>query len=227
MAVPMSGSKEPTIFVQGGEGYWLADVPILPGAVASGTTREQAIANARRAFRAYRDLLDTRGVSIDHWKALDPDTFAVADYPAAGLPEDERALEEHEVRDFLHQYEASRAALIGLVQGLSPEQLERRPTETTWSVRQALEHIMTTDVALLSRTERWPDDPFNTLQAVHRLVFQRLAVMDPAEQGRQRIVNGRTWTVRTVMRRLLEHESEHYGQIKEIMAGLGGDRPPE
>lgn len=218
---------EPKIFVQGRETSWLADVPILPGAVASGTSREQAVANARRAFRAYRELLDARGVSIEHWKDLDPDTFAVADYPAAGLAEDERALDEHEVRDFLHHYEASRAALIGLVGGLSPDQLDQRPTETAWSVRQALEHIMTGDVSILSRIERWPDDPFNTLQAVHRLVFQRLSVMDPADLGKQRVVNGRTWTVRTVMRRLLEHEYEHYEQIKGIMAGLGGDRPPE
>jgi len=223
----MSERSEATILVQGKDGYWLADVPILPGCIASGTSREQAIANARRAFRAYRELLDTRGVSVDHWKDLDPDTFAVADYPAAGLAEDARVLEEHETRDFLHQYEASRAALIGLVNGLSPEQLDQQPTATIWSVRQALEHIMTSDVLLLSRIERWPDDPFNTLQAVHRLVFQRLSVMDPAELRRQRVVNGRTWTVRTVMRRLLEHEYEHYGQIKEIMAGLGGDRPPE
>lgn len=223
----MSERTEATILVQGKDSYWLADVPILPGCIASGTSRDEAIANARRAFRAYRELLDTRGVSVDHWKDLDPDTFAVADYPAGGLVEDQRPLEEHEIRDFLHQYEASRAALIGLVNGLSPEELDRRPTEATWSVRQALEHIMTTDVLLLSRTERWPEDPFNTLQAVHRLVFQRLSVMDPAELRRQRIVNGRTWTARTVMRRLLEHEYEHYGHIKEIMAGLGGDRPPE
>jgi len=219
--------SEPTIFVQGGESYWVAHIPVLPGCVASGRTRDEAIASARRAFPAYRELLGSRGVSIDHWKELDPDTFAVADYPAGGLTDDLRELEEHEVRDFLHQYEASRAALIGLVKGLSPEQLDQRPTETTWSVRQALEHIMTSDVLLLSRTERWPEDPFNTLQAVHRLVFQRLSVMDPAEQRKQRVVNGRTWTTRTVMRRLLEHEYEHYGHIKEIMAGLGGDRPPE
>jgi len=219
--------SEPTIFVQGGESYWVAHIPVLPGCVASGRSRDEAIANARRAFPAYRELLGTRGVSIDHWKDLDPETFAVADYPVGGLEEDQRELEEHEVRDFLHQYEASRAALIGLVKGLSPDQLDQRPTETTWSVRQALEHIMTSDVLLLSRTERWPEDPFNTLQAVHRLVFQRLSVMDPAEQRKQRVVNGRTWTTRTVMRRLLEHEYEHYGQIREIMAGLGGDRPPE
>ncbi|HUQ16289.1 MAG TPA: type II toxin-antitoxin system HicB family antitoxin [Candidatus Saccharimonadales bacterium] len=218
---------EPTIFVQGGERYWVAHVPVLPGCVASGPSRDEAIANARRAFPAYLELLGARGVSIDHWKDLDPDAFGVADYPAAGLAEDLRDLEEHQVRDFLHQYEASHAALIGLVQGLSPDQLDQRPTETSWSVRQTLEHIMTSDVLLLSRTERWPEDPFNTLQAVHRLVFQRLAVMDPAEQRRTRVVNGRTWTTRTVMRRLLEHEYEHYGQIKEIMAGLGGDRPPE
>jgi hypothetical protein len=29
------------------------------------------------------------------------------------------------------------------------------------------------------------------------------------------------------MRRMLEHEFEHYAHIKEIMAALGSDRPPE
>jgi hypothetical protein len=38
---------------------------------------------------------------------------------------------------------------------------------------------------------------------------------------------GRRWTTRRVMRRMLEHEFEHYQHIKEIMVALGADRPPE
>jgi hypothetical protein len=34
-------------------------------------------------------------------------------------------------------------------------------------------------------------------------------------------VRGRPWTVRRVMRRLLEHEWEHYGHVKEIIDALG------
>ena len=201
-------SARPAIYlVQGEESYWLAHVPVLRGCIASGTSRDQAIANARRAFRAYLELLDhrneaahthglldARGVSIEHWKDLDPDTFEVRDMPADRIvPEDVGPLEEHELRDFLHQFEASRAALLALLRELSPEELERKPTETMWSVREALEHVMTTEVDLLSRLEKWPADPFNTLQAVHRMAFQRFTVMEPADTAAnpRRISGGR------------------------------------
>jgi predicted RNase H-like HicB family nuclease/uncharacterized damage-inducible protein DinB len=207
--------------------YFVASVAAMPGCVGTGRTREAAVANARKAFRAYRELLEARGVSIEHWKDIDPDALAVEDSPPSGLhPGEDVPLEEHEVRDFLHQFEASRAALISLVKGLSPDQLEKQPTAGTWSVREALEHVMETDVALLSKLEKWPDDPFNTLQATHRMAFQRFSVMEASDWVDHDVL-GRRWTTKRVMRRLLEHEFEHYQHIKEIMAALGGDRPPE
>ena len=222
-------SERPAIYVlKGEESYWLAHVPVLRGCIASGTTRDEAVANARRAFRAYLELLDARGVSIEHWKDLDPNMFDVRDMPADRIvPEDVGPLEEHELRDFLHQFEASRSALLALLREFSPDELERKPTETMWSIREALEHVMTTEVDLLSRLEKWPDDPFNTLQAVHRMAFQRFIVMEPADTALDHTVMGRRWTTRKVMRRILEHEFEHLGHIKEIIAALGADRPPE
>src|SRR5207244_2485251 len=99
----------PAIYVGGDGSYWLARVPVLRGCIASGTTRDEAIANARRAFRAYLTLLDARGVSIEHWKDLDADTFEVRDMPTDYIvPEDVGPMEEHELRDFLHQFEADR-----------------------------------------------------------------------------------------------------------------------
>jgi predicted RNase H-like HicB family nuclease len=213
--------------IQGADAYFLARVPVLPGANASGKTRDEAIANARKAFRAYRDLLEARGVSIEHWKDIDPDKIPAEDAPATGLFEGEdQPLQEHEIRDFLHQFEASRAALISLVKGLSAPQLEKKPTETMWSVREALEHIMSADIEFLAKLEKWPDDPFGALQATHRIAFQRFSVMEPGDWV-DHTVMGRRWTTRRVMRRMLEHEYEHYEHIKEIMAALGGDRPPE
>ena len=218
--------ETPAIYVQGDGSYWLAHVPVLRGCIASGTTRDEAIANARRAFRAYLELLDTRGVSIEHWKDLDPATFEVRDLPTDRVvPEDIGPLEEHELRDFLHQFEASRAALISLVRDISAEEIERKPSESMWSVREALEHVMLTEADFLSRLEKWPADPYNTLQAVHRLVFQRFTVMEPADTALDHVVMGRRWTTRKVMRRMLEHEFEHLGHIKEILAALGA-KPP-
>ena len=220
--------EKPAIYVQGDGSSWLAHVPVLRGCIASGTTRDEAIANARRAFRAYLELLDARGVSIEHWKDLDPNTFQVRDLPADRVvPEDIGGLEEHELRDFLHQFEASRAALLSLVREISAEEIERKPTETMWSVREALEHVMLTEASLLSRLEKWPADPYNTLQAVHRMAFQRFTVMEPADTELDHLVMGRRWTTRKVMRRILEHEFEHFGHIKEIVAALGANRPAE
>ncbi|HEY8806585.1 MAG TPA: type II toxin-antitoxin system HicB family antitoxin [Candidatus Limnocylindria bacterium] len=212
---------------QADDAYFMARVPALPGANASGRTRDEAIANARKAFRAYRDLLEARGVSVEHWKDIDPDALAVDDAPPSGVfPGEDTALAEHEIRDFLHQFEASRAALISLVKGLSAPQLEKKPTETMWSVRETLEHIMEADTQFLAKLEKWPDDPFGTLQATHRIAFQRFSVMEPSDFVDHEIM-GRRWTTRRVMRRMLEHEFEHYAHIKEIMAALGSDRPPE
>ncbi|HYK99257.1 MAG TPA: DinB family protein [Candidatus Acidoferrales bacterium] len=223
----MNGTT-PTIYVSGQGEYWIASAPVLLGCVASGKSRNEAVANARRAFLAYRELLDARGVSIEHWRGMDPASFAVADAPANGLlPEDEKPLEEHELRDFLHLFETQRALLISLVQGMTQSELERKPDDATWSVRQALEHIMTGDAQILSRLERWPDDGFATLQAIHRVAFQRFTVMEPDDTKGTKTVLGRPQTVRRVMRRLLEHEYEHYNQIEEIITALARpqDRP--
>lgn len=212
---------EPVIYVQGQSGYFVAVVPVMLGCVGTGTTRDAAVANARRAWRAYLELLEARGVSIDHWRALDPDHFAVADMPENGLtPEDERPLEEHEIRDFLHLYEAQRAALIALVEHVPQETLERKPDADTWSIRQTLEHVMTGTMQILSRLERWPDDGFASLQATHRVAFQRFTVMEPDDARGTKMVLGRPQTARRVMRRLLEHDYEHYQQVKQIIDTL-------
>jgi predicted RNase H-like HicB family nuclease len=207
--------------VEAQPGYFLAMVPVLPGCIASGKTRDEAIAKARHAFREYRALLATHGVAVDRWKDIDPDALEVAEIENPPLvPGEDQPFEEHEIRDFLHQYEASRAAVIALVTKLTPESLEKKPNEDTWSVRQALEHMMTTDIALLSRLERWPADPLSSYQTVHRIIVQRFSVMEP-DDWRDHTIMGRRWTTKRVMRRLLEHEFEHYQHIREILAALG------
>jgi predicted RNase H-like HicB family nuclease/uncharacterized damage-inducible protein DinB len=211
----------PNIYVaEAQKDYWLATIPAIMGCNASGKTRDEAIANVRRAFRAYLELLDARGVAVEHWRGLDADTFPIAESDSPVFPEDKEPIEEHDLRDFLHVFEVQQAALIALAGRLTPDELERKPDEQTWSVREALEHMMTRQAALLSRLEKWPQDPFNTLQAIHRIVFQRFTVMEPAETAGTKVIRGRPWTVRRVMRRILEHEWEHYGHVKEIIAAL-------
>lgn len=217
-----------TIWVRGGETYWVASVAELPGCVASGTSRDDAVANARRAFGSYLELLEARGIATDEWKQLDPASFAVEESSAAAvLPDDVGPLDEHGLRDHLHRMEASRAALLAQVRGLTAEEMERKPTPSMWSVREVLEHVMQTEVTFLSRLEKWPASEFATLQAVHRMAFQRFTVMDPEDTAIDHEILGRRWSTRKVMRRMLEHEYEHLEHIREIVTALGGDRPPE
>lgn len=216
-----------TIYVYASAGSFLASIAEVPGCVARGTTKEEAVANVRRTFSDYLELMRGRGVSTEHWNALDPDTFTVKDPPDDRLtPEDARPLEEHEIRDFLHQVEGSRSALLALVRGLSADDLERKPTPDMWSVRETLEHVMQTEVTLLSRLEKWPDRDFATLQAAHRMAFQRFSILEPADTTGSHRIFQYGWSTRKVMRRILEHEYEHMQHIKEILAALGGDRQP-
>jgi predicted RNase H-like HicB family nuclease len=215
-----------TIYVRPLEGGFIATVADVPGCMARGATKEEAADNARRAFRDYVALLEKYGVSTGHWKDLDPSTLSVKDMTVEDwFPEDFRPLEEHELRDFLHQLEGSRAALLALIRELSPDDVEKKPTPETWSIRQALEHVMTTEASLLGRLEKWPTE-IGALQAVHRMAIQRFSVMEPEDTKLDHRIQGQRWSTRRVMRRILEHEFEHIGHIREILAALGGDRQP-
>jgi len=56
----------------GEDGYWVADVPSLPGCISQGKTREEAVQNIREAIRGYTAALeeDHLPVPAEHFDAL-------------------------------------------------------------------------------------------------------------------------------------------------------------
>jgi predicted RNase H-like HicB family nuclease len=46
------------VIYPGEDGYWVAECPSLPGCVSQGSTREEAISNAREAIREYIAALE-------------------------------------------------------------------------------------------------------------------------------------------------------------------------
>jgi predicted RNase H-like HicB family nuclease len=42
----------------GEDGYWVAEVPSLPGCISQGKTREEAVKNIREAIRGYTAALE-------------------------------------------------------------------------------------------------------------------------------------------------------------------------
>ena len=209
----------PIYVFRGGDERWRASVAELPGCLASAATRDEAIAGARRAVREYQALLAARDVTIEH--TVDPDALEVREPPEPHiLPEDLAPMEEHEIRDFLHRFEAFHAEMLDLVRGLSQDELERRPADGEWPLRELLEHVMLTEVALLSRLEPWPRGDFGTLNAIRRLVAQRFAAMDATDTQGEHTILGKRWTAKKVTRRLLEHAFEHVSQIRDTLAAL-------
>ena len=202
------------------DGTFYAVLPSLPGCAANGKTREEAVERCRDVARAYIDLLRERDVRIEH-DVFDPQTLEVRDAPEPNtVPEDFAPVEEHDLRDFLHRFEALHASLLDRVKDLSQEELERKPTEGEWSLREMLQHVASTEVGLLARLEPWPRGGFGTLNAVRRIVVQRFSVMDAGDAQGEHTILGRRWTTKKVARRLLEHTFEHFRQAEEILAKL-------
>lgn len=48
----------------GEDGYWVAEVPSLPGCISQGKSREEALANVREAIDVYVEALEEDGLAV-------------------------------------------------------------------------------------------------------------------------------------------------------------------
>lgn len=48
----------------GEDGYWVVEVPSLPGCVSQGKTRDEALANIREAIEVYIEALEDDGLPV-------------------------------------------------------------------------------------------------------------------------------------------------------------------
>lgn len=65
-------SMRQVILYPGEDGYWVAEVPSLPGCISQGETKEQAIANIREAITVYVESLEADGLPVptEHFNTL-------------------------------------------------------------------------------------------------------------------------------------------------------------
>ncbi|MBE2271895.1 MAG: type II toxin-antitoxin system HicB family antitoxin [Anaerolinea sp.] len=59
----------------GEDGYWIAEVPSLPGCISQGKTHAEALANIKEAIDLYIDVLREQGKPV-------PDDFSKLDFLA-------------------------------------------------------------------------------------------------------------------------------------------------
>ena len=52
------------LLYRGEDGWWVAEVPSLPGCVSQGMSREEAIVNVKEAIEAYAAALESDGLTV-------------------------------------------------------------------------------------------------------------------------------------------------------------------
>lgn len=69
--------KLPVIIIPGEDGYFVAEIPVIPGCVSQGRTREEALANIKEAAELCLESMDEEGWTLPGEYTLDQVEVAV------------------------------------------------------------------------------------------------------------------------------------------------------
>lgn len=64
VAKPQIESRRKVLLYPGEDGYFVVEVPSLPGCISQGKTREEALANIEEAIALYVEVLQDRGEPV-------------------------------------------------------------------------------------------------------------------------------------------------------------------
>jgi predicted RNase H-like HicB family nuclease len=223
------------------DGQTLAHVLDLPGCFSRGDTPHAALDRLFLAIPAYWDWLRSHGVAAPPPNLVGPVTLGVVELIRGSAPQGagergalfEVELEpatETQITTCLTRLAYSRADLLSLLDPLSPE---------AWAAPQADGRTLAERIADLAEAERWYTRRLGPMPRLRptRHMLDRLAAVRAAAQARLTslseeecatvyIVDGERWTVRKVLRRMLEHECEQVAQIALLLGRVGPDLPP-
>jgi predicted RNase H-like HicB family nuclease/uncharacterized damage-inducible protein DinB len=209
-------------------------VPSLPGCVAVAPTSEAAIEIARSAIRKRLEFLRRHGDTIAGADTID---VVVAEhvierqflgYAQQFFLPDAEPLTEAEARRQLRWTEWSREEFVAAARA-QPEPLTVKPASGGRPAAAIISHVAGAEWAYVSATlgtvrggsaaiaeiERAGERPWEALAAERRALLARLDAMTPEELTRVVERNGRPrWTARRMLRRMLEHESEHVEELR-------------
>lgn len=187
------------------EGGYLAHVPELPGCVARGKTKEEAIAGIRAAFRRCQE-------------SAEPFELEIVETEEVTFPPDRAPLNEEDLKTLAEHASASRMRLLDTLAALPPDALTWRESDDTWAIRNILAHLAQGDLWYASRLQPGglPELAWR-LGATRTLLLETLTNLPSDQRGAVTCHDGEEWTPRKVIRRMLEHEQEHMDQIREIL----------
>lgn len=226
------------------DGRTMAHIPALPGCISRATTREEALRRLPEAAREYHAWLRRHGepgLSPD-----EPVEFEIAGENAgfgpfdprnaAGLfPPDLAPASADQMERFIRLMGYARGDLLALVADLPDEVLDWQPDPQSLTLRRLLRHVGNAEEWYVSRIvpaeslpPEWEHDEalpiFEFLAMERRTAIERLAGLTEAERSQlfhpQRWTDhpDEPWTATKMFRRFLEHEREHTGQARAILA---------
>lgn len=224
----------------GPDGRTMAHVSGLPGCMARGETREDALAGVPRAIRDYANWLarhgeeaPVRGTGFEiagerqGWGPFDPGD------KAALFPPDREPLTQRNMERLLRLMAHSREDLMTVIEGIPPQVLGEEYAKG-WPIDRILRHIGGAEVWYVTRiAHTWNPDGFEEHRASgdvsawltwsREAVVGRLSSLSEGELSLTFYPTHYTdhpdeaWTARKVFRRFLEHEREHTAQIQRLL----------
>jgi hypothetical protein len=223
-------------------GRSIASALDYPGCFANGSDSSEAILRIPDALVRFKEWVDSH--TPDSWMKelgdfsihLD-ESFNVYrmnesyDLAADGVDieafyrHDWKVLTDEEVRRGLLILQWSRADLLELVAGLTPEQMQQDFEGERWSISGVLRHVANAEHWYLDRLslapcdrDHLPSDPFERLDAVRRQLNQTLSTF--AGLNDVRGIEGEIWSPRKILRRAAWHEIDHIEHIFKLIAKL-------
>ena len=226
------------------DGRTMAHVLNLPGCNLRRATRESVLEDLPAAIGAYHAWMRRHGEASPPddepveikvvGEVMGQGPFDPGDR-AALFPPDREPISPEEMERYYRLMAYNRRDLLALVGQPSDELLDWRPYPGAYNLRRVLRHIGNGKQWYVSRIvpvetlpPEWEDDegmpPFDYLEMSRRTAIERLRRLTAEERAGVFYPTVWTehpdepWTARKVLRRALEHEQEHTGQAREILA---------
>jgi len=207
----------------------MAHVPSLMGCIARGETTQAALDATDEAIRAYLRFLARHSERADAKAAF---RKKIAGHITEGawlgngavfLPTDPQPLSRRESDALMRRLDGLHGDIRRLTGKLTAKQLAARPAKGR-PIIGILQHLTgeggyLRGVGGASRLQREVEDgrvdPRDALDELHGMEVERLAAMTAEERGRVMMRGQSPWSVRSAVRRMLEHGWEHYVEIAE------------
>ena len=212
-----------------GENRYVGHVPDLAGCFAIAKDVDAVVTAVPEAIRQYHHWLTGLGVHLE--TPPEPITVRIEIVlPNAReiFPTDKQPISMSEVEWHLQLAQYNRQALVGIVENMPDGILDWQPAADRMSIREIARHIGSSEMWYLSRLTHLREEP--ELDLLAYLAWSRTAVIDTIstldEEKYATVVTqpegthfpDEPWSVRKVLRRLLEHEREHIAHIDEVLA---------